>query len=63
MQALKGSKEEKALAQRYVRDLAAQEDRLVTLRASIAAAVAQQEILRVAIDQLLERVEFDLTGP
>jgi predicted nucleic acid-binding Zn-ribbon protein len=63
LQALKGSKEEKALAQRYVKDLAAQEDRLVTLRANIAAAVAQQEIIRVAIDQLLERVEFDLTGP
>jgi hypothetical protein len=63
LQALKGSKEEKALARRYVKDLAAQEDRLVTLRAHIAAAVAQQEIIRVAIDQILERVEFDLTGP
>jgi hypothetical protein len=63
MRALRGSKEEKALTQRYVKDLATQEDRLVTLRTSIVAAEAEQETVRAALDQLLERVEFDLTGP
>ena len=45
MQALRGSREEKALAQRYVKDLAAQEDRLVALRASIAAANREMQTL------------------
>ena len=60
--ALRGTNEAKALTQRYVKDLEAQEDRLVTLRTRIVAAEAEHETLRIALERLLERVEFDLRG-
>jgi hypothetical protein len=62
MKALRGSREEKVLTQRYAKDLVAQEDRLVSLRARIDATAAERDGLQAAVAQLLQRVEFDLAG-
>jgi hypothetical protein len=60
MKALKGSPEEKALLQRYARQLNDQEDRLEKLEKEIAELDAQQEKEQSALDQLIHDLSFDV---
>jgi len=59
MKALKGSAEEKALLQRYTRQLDAQEDRLNTLNKEIAYLQEKQNQARNQLDQIVQQITID----
>jgi len=59
MKALKGSPEEKALLQRYTRQLDEQEDRLATLRSQIADLKGKRQQARQQLDQILAEISLD----
>jgi chromosome segregation ATPase len=60
MKALKGSPEEKALVQRYVQQLNAQETRLETLRQEIAQLEAKKDSAQADLDRMIEDLSFDV---
>ena len=59
MKALKGSAEEKALLQRYTRQLDSQEDRLNTLNKEISDLQEKQTQARNQLDQIVQQITLD----
>jgi hypothetical protein len=59
MKALKGSSEEKALLQRYTRQLDSQEDRLNTLSKEISDLEGKQSQAEAQLDQMVQQVTLD----
>jgi hypothetical protein len=59
MKALKGSAEEKALLQRYTRQLDSQEDRLNTLTKEISDLQEKQTQARNQLDQIVQQITLD----
>jgi hypothetical protein len=59
MKALKGSAEEKALLQRYTRQLDSQEDRLNTLTKEISDLQEKQTQARSQLDQIVQQISLD----
>jgi hypothetical protein len=59
MKALKGSADEKALLQRYTRQLGDEEDRLEALRKGGQQLEAQHEAARAELDRLIENLSLD----
>jgi hypothetical protein len=59
MKALKGSPEEKALLQRYTRQLDSQEDRLNTLTKEISDLQEKQAQARNQLDQIVQQITLD----
>jgi len=59
MKALKGSAEEKALLQRYTRQLDTQEDRLNTLTKEISDLQEKQTQARNQLDQIVQQIGLD----
>ena len=59
MKALKGSAEEKALLQRYTRQLDAQEDRLNALTKEISDLQEKQAQARNQLDQIVQQITLD----
>ncbi len=60
MKALKGSAEEKALLQRYTKQLNDQEDRLEKLQKEIADLEAREEKEQAALNQMIQALSFDV---
>ncbi len=60
MKALKGSAEEKALLQRYTKQLNDQEDRLEKLRKEVEELDARSEKAQGALDKMIEGLAFDV---
>ena len=58
-QALKGTPEEKALAQRYVKELDDQETRLGTLKKEILDVQAKRKQAQQELDDMVERAALD----
>ena len=61
MKALKGSPEERALVERYTRQLNSQEDRLATLRNETAALQKQREEAGNQLDNILNEISLKET--
>ncbi|PYT65855.1 MAG: hypothetical protein DMG39_28050 [Acidobacteria bacterium] len=61
MKALRGSPEEKALLQRYTRELDAQEDRLAGLRKEISDLKAKRAELQAELDTIVMQIGVDET--
>ncbi|HEV2961560.1 MAG TPA: carboxypeptidase regulatory-like domain-containing protein [Candidatus Angelobacter sp.] len=61
MKALKGSVEEKALVERYTRELNNQEDKLQAVRAEITTLQQQREKSREQLDSMLQGLTMDET--
>src|SRR5712672_347331 len=61
MKALRGSPEEKALLQRYARELDAQEDRLAGLRKEISDLKAKRAELQAQLDTMVMQIGVDET--
>jgi hypothetical protein len=59
MKVLKGSPEEKALLQRYTRQLDEQEDRLTALRSQIADLKVKRQQASQQLDQILAEISLD----
>jgi hypothetical protein len=59
MKALKGSAEERALTQRYTRQLDSQEDQLASLRKENEELVAKQEQAQQGLESMVERIVLD----
>ena len=59
MKALKGSAEEKALLQRYTRQLNEQEERLTALQKEISDLKEKREQARKALDQMLTEITLE----
>lgn len=59
MKALKGTPEEKALVQRYTRQLDQQEDRLGVLRGQIADLITQRQQASDQLDKILAEISLD----
>jgi Domain of unknown function (DUF4139) len=62
MKALRGSEEEKALTQRYTRQLNEQEDRLAALREDLKKATADRDARRRELSELAGRLTFEISG-
>ena len=62
MKALRGTAEEKALTQRYTRQLGDQEDRLTALRADMAKATAERDARRRELSDLAAKLQFEIAG-
>lgn len=61
MKALKGSAEEKALLQRYTKQLESQEDQLDSLRRSVSDLHAQRDKAAAELNLMAQEVTLDLT--
>jgi predicted nucleic acid-binding Zn-ribbon protein len=61
MKALKGSPEEKALLQRYTKQLDAQEDRVATLQNEIATLKTQRLRLNSELETMVQQLTLDET--
>jgi hypothetical protein len=59
MKALKGSAEEKALLQRYTRQLDSQEDRLNTLTKEISDVQEKQTQAQQQLDRMVQEITLD----
>lgn len=59
MKALKGSSEEKALLQRYARQLDQQEDRLATLQREISDLDEKKDKADEEMDQTIQAIVMD----
>jgi hypothetical protein len=59
MKALKGSPEEKALLQRYTRELNDQEDKLQAVRREIDDVTVKRDTARKQLDQMMQDLTFD----
>jgi hypothetical protein len=60
MKSLKGSADEKALVQRYVKQLNAEEDRLEALKKESADLEAKEDAERVKLNRMIEDLELDV---
>jgi hypothetical protein len=63
LKALKGSDAEKALTERYTRQLSADEDRLDALRKEIASAEADREAKQQELSRLVAALSLDVELP
>jgi len=61
MKALKGSAEEKALVERYVRELNEQEDRVQALRREIADLQQKRDSAQSALNVMIEALQMEVT--
>jgi chromosome segregation ATPase len=61
MKALKGSAEEKALVERYVRELNEQEDRVQSLRREIAETQQKRDTAQGALQGMIEALQMEAT--
>ena len=61
MKALKGSAEEKALVERYVRELNEQEDRVQNLRHEIVEMQQKRDAAQSALNGMVEALQMDVT--
>jgi chromosome segregation ATPase len=61
MKALKGSAEEKALIERYVRELNEQEDRVQTLRKEITEMQQKRDAAQSALTTMVENLQMEAT--
>jgi hypothetical protein len=61
MKALKGSAEEKALVERYVRELNEQEDRVQALRREIAEMQQKRDAAQSALNGMIEALQMEVT--
>jgi hypothetical protein len=61
MKALKGSAEEKALIERYVRELNEQEDRVQSLRREIADLQQKRDAAQSALNGMIEALQMEVT--
>ena len=61
MKALKGSAEEKALVERYVRELNEQEDRVQSLRREIAETQQTRDTAQGALNAMIEALQIEAT--
>ncbi len=61
MKALKGSSEEKALVERYVRELNEQEDRVQALRREIAEMQQKRDAAQSALNGMIEALQMEVT--
>jgi hypothetical protein len=61
MKALKGSAEEKALVERYVRELNEQEDRVQSLRREIADFQQKRDAGQSALNGMIEALQMEVT--
>jgi hypothetical protein len=61
MKALKGSAEEKALVERYVRELNEQEDRVQNLRHEIVDMQQKRDAAQSALNGMVEALQMDVT--
>jgi len=62
MKALRGSEEEKALTQRYTRQLNEQKDRLGALRTDLKKATDDRDARRRELSELAAKLSFEITG-
>jgi hypothetical protein len=63
IQALGTSRQERALVERYTRELTTQEDRLQELQTQVAAVSAERDARRVELSQLMQRLSFEVVVP
>jgi hypothetical protein len=61
MKALKGSAEEKALVERYVRELNEQEDRVQSLRREIADMQQKRDAVQSTLNGMIEALQMEVT--
>ncbi len=61
IQALGTSRQERSLRERYTRELATQEDRLVALQTEIAKATADRDQRRTELSALMQKLTFEVT--
>lgn len=61
MKALKGSAEEKALVERYVRELNEQEDHVQSLRREIADLQQKREAAQKTLNEMIENLDMEVT--
>jgi hypothetical protein len=61
MKALKGSAEEKALLERYVRELNQQEDRVQALQHEIADTQQKRDAAQSALNEMIEALQMEVT--
>jgi len=61
MKALKGSSEEKALVERYVRELNEQEDRVQALRHEISELQQKRDAAQSSLNSMVEALEMEVT--
>ena len=61
MKALKGSSEEKALVERYVRELNEQEDRVQALRREISDLQQKRDAAQVTLNGMIEALQMEAT--
>lgn len=61
MKALKGSAEEKALVERYVRQLTEQEDRVQSLRREIAEMQQKRDAAQSALNEMIGALQMEVT--
>jgi hypothetical protein len=61
MKALKGSAEEKALVERYVRQLTEQEDRVQTLHHEIADLQQKRDAAQKTLNEMIEGLQMEVT--
>lgn len=60
MKALRGSDEEKALLQRYTRELNDQEDKLAQMKADLQAATSERDTKRRELSELAGKLDFEV---
>jgi seryl-tRNA synthetase len=60
MKALKGSSEEKALVERYVRELNEQEDRVQALRREITEMQQKRDAAQSALNGMVEGLQMEV---
>jgi uncharacterized phage infection (PIP) family protein YhgE len=61
MKALKGSSEEKALLERYVRELNEQEDRVQALRKEISEMQQKRDVAQTTLNTMIENLQMEAT--
>jgi hypothetical protein len=61
MKALRGSTEEKALLQRYTRELSDQEDKLARLKSDLESATAGRDAKRRELNDLASKLSFEVS--
>ena len=61
MKALKGSAEEKALVERYVRQMNEQEDRVQSLRREIGDMQQKRDAAQGELNRMIEALQMDVT--
>ena len=61
MKALKGSAEEKALVERYVKELNEQEDRMQSLRHEITDLQQKREASQKTLNETIEALQMEVT--